>query len=50
MAGHDEHMSLWCNNRKWLSGGKAWMVYRKFIIEAQQLFGRYSPCNPNPCV
>ena len=50
MAGHDEHMSLWCNNRKWLSGGKAWVVYRKFIIEAKQPFGRYSPCNPNPCV
>ena len=41
-------MSLWCNNRKWLSGGTAWMVYRKFIIQAKQPFGRYSPCNPNP--
>jgi hypothetical protein len=20
-TGRDEHMSLWCNNRKWLSGG-----------------------------
>jgi hypothetical protein len=28
-TGHNQHMSLWCNNRKWLSGGAAWMVYRK---------------------
>ena len=44
----DTHMSLWCNNRKWLSGGTAWMVYRKFTIEAKQPFGEYSPCNPDP--
>lgn len=47
-TGHDEHMSLWCNNRKWLSGGTAWMVYRKFVIEAKEPFGQYSPCNPSP--
>ena len=22
---------LWCANRKWLSAGTAWMVYRKFV-------------------
>ena len=47
-GGQHEHMSLWCNNRKWLSGGQAWMVYRKFTIEAKKPFGDYSPCNPDP--
>lgn len=37
-----------CDNRKWLSGGAAWMVYREFVIEARQPFGAYSPCNPDP--
>jgi len=36
MCGGETHVSLWCNNRKWLSGGNAWMVYRKFTIEARE--------------
>ena len=35
----------WCNNRKWLSGGTAWMVYRKFILEVKRPFGT---CKPRP--
>eukprot|EP01047_Picozoa_sp_COSAG01_P098358 COSAG01_NODE_28553_length_658_cov_1.295170_1_plen_183_part_10 len=38
---------LWCANRKWLSGGTAWMVYREFVIEARLPFGNYQPCNPD---
>jgi|EP01047_Picozoa_sp_COSAG01_P066203 hypothetical protein len=39
---------LWCANRKWLSAGSAWMVYRKFTVEARLPFGEYQPCNPDP--
>ena len=40
--------SLWCANRKWLSGGSAWMVYRSFEIEARLPLGVYARCNPDP--
>lgn len=40
--------SLWCRNRKWLSGGTAWMVYRSFEIDARLPLGVYARCNPDP--
>ena len=48
MCDGSSSVGIWCNNRKWLSGGNAWMVYRSFIIEARTPFGSYSPCNPDP--
>ena len=30
---------VWCANRKWLSGGDAWMVYREFDVLVRQPFG-----------
>ena len=40
---------LWCANRKYLSGGSAHMVYRKFELQVRDnLFGDYAPCNPDP--
>lgn len=48
MCDGSSSVGIWCNNRKWLSGGSAWMVYRKFVIEARLPFGSYSPCNPDP--
>jgi hypothetical protein len=39
--------SLWCANRKWLSGGTAWMVYRKFEVQARLPMGEYARCNPS---
>ena len=39
--------SLWCANRKWLSGGTAWMVYRSFEVDVRLPFGVYARCNPD---
>jgi hypothetical protein len=38
---------LWCQNRQYLSGGSAHMVYSEFAVEADSRFGDYAPCNPN---
>ena len=35
-------------NRKFLSGGAAHMVYTEFVVEARTAFGDYQPCNPDP--
>jgi hypothetical protein len=40
--------SLWCANRKWLSGGNAWMVYRSFQVDVRLPIGEYARCNPDP--
>eukprot|EP00041_Stephanoeca_diplocostata_P029443 m.868504 g.868504 ORF g.868504 m.868504 type:complete len:568 (-) comp23563_c0_seq4:558-2261(-) len=37
---------LWCQNRKYLSGGSAWMVYRSFVMTSRAAFGEYEACNP----
>jgi hypothetical protein len=56
MCGGETHVSLWCNNRKWLSGGNAWMVYRKFTIEAREcepfvlLSARVLLLSQSPCL
>ena len=40
---------LWCANRKYLSGGSAHMVYRKFELQVRHdVFGDYAECNPDP--
>eukprot|EP01062_Namystynia_karyoxenos_P030191 TRINITY_DN22572_c0_g1_i1.p1 TRINITY_DN22572_c0_g1~~TRINITY_DN22572_c0_g1_i1.p1 ORF type:complete len:550 (+),score=168.64 TRINITY_DN22572_c0_g1_i1:79-1650(+) len=38
---------LWCQNRQYLSGGTAHMVYTEFVVETQPRFGDYAACNPN---
>ena len=38
---------LWCQNRQYLSGGSAHMVYSNFHLDSRDAFGEYSPCNPN---
>ena len=43
----NEGNMVWCSNRKWLSGGTTWMVYREFDVSIRLPFGVYSPCNPN---
>lgn len=43
-----EAAGVWCANRKWLSGGSTWMLYRLFSVEVRQPFGVYTPCNPDP--
>ena len=47
-CGHGGGNSVWCGNRKWLSGGTAWMVYRKFTVDARLPLGEYARCNPDP--
>jgi hypothetical protein len=37
---------LWCQNRAFLSGGSAWMVYSGFVVVTRDAFGEYEPCNP----
>jgi len=37
---------LWCENRKYLSGGAAHMVYSEFVIATRDAFGDYQACNP----
>eukprot|EP00754_Rhynchopus_humris_P032231 Rhum_TRINITY_DN15390_c0_g1::Rhum_TRINITY_DN15390_c0_g1_i10::g.154186::m.154186 len=40
---------IWCDNRQYLSGGTAHMVYSKFELEARDgLMGSYQMCNPDP--
>lgn len=39
---------LWCQNRKFLSGGKAHMVYTEFVVQTRSgAFGDYAACNPD---
>jgi hypothetical protein len=44
---HGQGNSLWCANRKWLSGGTSWMVYRSFNVDVRLPFGEYARCNPD---
>jgi len=37
---------LWCQNRAYLSGGSAWMVYSGFKVVTRDVYGEYEPCNP----
>lgn len=37
---------LWCENRKYLSGGSARMVYSEFVIATRDAYGEYQACNP----
>eukprot|EP01060_Flectonema_neradi_P035187 TRINITY_DN63_c0_g1_i7.p1 TRINITY_DN63_c0_g1~~TRINITY_DN63_c0_g1_i7.p1 ORF type:complete len:531 (+),score=123.33 TRINITY_DN63_c0_g1_i7:59-1594(+) len=39
---------LWCQNRQYLSGGSAHMVYSSFNLESKAVFGDYAACNPDP--
>ena len=39
---------LWCQNRQYLSGGAAHMVYSKFNLQSKNAFGDYAACNPDP--
>jgi|AntRauTorckE5430_2_1112549.scaffolds.fasta_scaffold69883_1 hypothetical protein len=40
------HVVAGCENRKFLSGGSAWMVYSEFVISTRDAFGEYQACNP----
>eukprot|EP01065_Artemidia_motanka_P034293 TRINITY_DN4158_c0_g1_i1.p1 TRINITY_DN4158_c0_g1~~TRINITY_DN4158_c0_g1_i1.p1 ORF type:complete len:530 (+),score=122.62 TRINITY_DN4158_c0_g1_i1:55-1644(+) len=43
----DSPSFLWCQNRQYLSGGSAKMVYTQFTVNAEPRFGDYAACNPN---
>lgn len=38
---------LWCQNRAYLSGGSAWMVYSGFVVVTRDAFGECTL--PKPC-
>ena len=42
----DDSSFLWCENRAYLSGGRAKMVYSEFVVSTKPLYGNYAACNP----